>query len=152
MATVVFKGLYDSLVGGSLSGTPDLRVLLVMAGFTGATEEDSVNLVDITTLDEFDGLGYVRLDCAGVSVAYDATNNRYAIDFTNGVGNEFGDPVAPGTGVIAGLVLYLYVDGTAANDVILLFTDQGAVAGVNAANGPLGLTLPADGLVFVQAA
>jgi hypothetical protein len=148
MATTIFQGFYDDLLAGELTGAPDLRVLLVMSSFSGETEEDAQTLSDITTLDEFDGVGYSRLDLAGVAVAYDSTADEVQFDGTDG---SFGDPVAPGSDVIYGMVVYRYVDGTAANDVVHAFTSDGGF-GVNANNGPLSLTVPAAGLLFIRPA
>lgn len=148
MASVIYKGFYDAFEAGSLTGTPDIRCLLVMTGTTCDTEEDAVNLADFTTIDEFDGVGYTRLDCASVTTGYDLTDDEWQLDFADG---DFGDPVAPGGDVIQGMVVYLYVDGTAANDIALGYTDSGGF-GVNANNGALNLTLPAAGLMFVRQA
>ena len=43
------------------------------------------------------------------------------------------------------LVVYLYVDGTAANDIILASSDDGGFADGN--GGDMGLTLPNDVLL-----
>lgn len=152
MAAVIYQGFMKALVDGDLAGTPDIRCLLVGTSFSGDSgEEDSINLDDFATLGEFDGAGYTRLDCASVTFTYDATDDEYQLDFTNGAGDEFGDPVGAGSTVIQGMVVYLYVDGTAAADIALAYTDTGGF-GVNAANGKLGLTLNADGLLYIKAA
>jgi hypothetical protein len=148
MGDVIYKGFYQALADGSLETTPDVRLLLVMSGFTGETEEDAINLADITSLDEFDGIGYGRLDLANVTTGYVDADDEWQLDADDG---DFGDPVAPGSDVIYGLVAYLHVDGTAANDVILGFTDSGGF-GINANNGPLNIVLPAGGLLFVRQA
>lgn len=148
MAEVVFKGFYEALAGGLLEGTPDIRIRLVMSGFTGETEEDAVYRADLTAVDEFDGVGYVALDCANVATAYSDADDEWQLDFDD---DDFGDPVAPGSDDIYGMLVELYVDGTAANDYVLGFSDQGGF-GVNANNGPLNLVLPAGGLMFVRQA
>lgn len=147
MAAVIYQGFYQALEAGSLA-SPDIRILLVMSATTCDTENDAVNLADFTALDEFDGVGYVRLDCAAVTTGYDTGDDEWQLDFTDG---SFGNPVAPGSDVIQGMVVYLHVDGTAANDIALGYTDSGGF-GVNAANGDLALTLPATGLMFARAA
>lgn len=145
MADVIYKGFYEALEQGLLDGTPDVRCGLYMSGFT--FDEDAVNLAD-GTLDEFDGAGYTRLDCADVTTGYVDADDEWQLDFSDG---DFGDPVAPGSEVIAGLFAYLYVDGTAANDIILASTTTGGF-GVNANNGALNLALPTGGLLFVRQA
>ncbi len=148
MTTLIHAGFYEALAGGLLDSTPDIRVLLVMPGTTCDTEEDAVNLADFTTIDEFDGVGYGRLVCASVTTGYDTTDNEWQLDFADG---DFGNPVAPGSDVIQGMLVYLYVDGTDANDMALGYYDGGGF-GVNANNGALDLTLPVSGLMFVRAA
>lgn len=148
MAEVIFKGFFEALAGGDLEGTPDIRLMLVMSDFTGEAEEDAVNLSDITDLDEFDGVGYSRVDCDDVVVGYDDDTDEWTIDMADAV---FGDPVAPGTDDIHGCIVYLHVDGDPDNDVALGFTDQGGF-GVNANNGSLSLIIPAGGLLYVKQA
>jgi hypothetical protein len=148
MADVVFKGFYTALQAGDLAGTPDIRCLLTMGDTTCDTEEDSVNLADFTDIDIFDGIGYAELDCASVTFAYVDGSDEMQLDFADG---DFGDPVAPGTDDISGMLVYLYVDGDPDNDIALGWTDAGGF-GVNAANGALNLTLPAGGLMFVRQA
>lgn len=144
MADVIYKGFYNALESGALAA-PDIRVGLFMSGFS--FDADSVNLDD-GTLDEFDGVGYSRLDAASVTTGYVDGSDEWQLDLADG---DFGDPVAPGSEVIAGLFCYLHVDGTAANDIILASTTTGGF-GANANNGPLSLTLPATGLLFARAA
>ena len=130
MAAVIHKGFYEALLAGDLAGTPDLRCLLTMSATTCDTEDYGVVVLsDFTDIDEFDGVNYVRLDCASVTVAYDDGDEELQIDFTSPA--SFGDPVAPGSDVISGMLVYLYVDGDPDNDIALGWTDQGGF-GVNA--------------------
>jgi hypothetical protein len=128
---------------GLLEGSPDLRVALAMAGF--AATAAAVHLDDIT-LDEYDGTGYARYDCAGVAVAYDAGADELRWTCDNGAGDEFGATVGPGSAPPTRLVLILHVDGDPANDYVLAWSDEGTFANGNA--GALGLTLPNDVLLF----
>jgi hypothetical protein len=150
MAAVIYKGFYTALQAGDLAGTPDIRCLLTMGSTTCETEEygDIVNLSDFTDIDEFDGVGYTQLDCASVTFAYVDADDEMQLDFADG---SFGDPVAPGSDDISGMLVYLCVDGDPDNDIALGWTDQGGF-GVNASNGSLDLTLPATGLMFVRQA
>lgn len=148
MASVIFQGFYDALAAGDLETTPDVRIKLVMPSTTCDVDEDAVNLADFSAIDEFDGIGYAELNCASVATGYDATDDEWQLDFDDG---NFGNPVAPGSDVIQGMLVYLYVDGTDANDVALAYSDAGGF-GVNANNGELALTLPASGLMFVRSA
>jgi hypothetical protein len=148
MADTIFKGFYQALEAGLLTGSPDVRVKLVMGSFTGEAEEDAVHVSDLTNVDEFDGLGYGELDCSGVTAGYVDADDEWRLGFDAA---DFGDPVAPGSDVIKGLLAILHVDGDPAHDYVLGFTDAGGF-GVNANNGPLSLALPAAGLLFVRQA
>lgn len=134
-----YAGYEEARDAGDLAGTPDVRVALAMDGF--AFDADAVNLSD-GTLDEFDGSGYARYDAAGIAVGYDAATDEWQITCDNGDGDEFGATVDPGSGPPVWLVVYLHVDGTAANDIILGASDEGSFSDGN--GGPLGLTLPND--------
>jgi len=76
MADVIYQGMHYALVEGLLSGTPDVRLMLVMSGFTGETEEDAINIADISTLDEFDGIGYVEITCQNLTFTYDTASDE----------------------------------------------------------------------------
>ena len=141
MTDQLYQGFWNDLIAGE-AATPDLRAFLFMSSF--AADPDAVNLDD-ATLDEFDGVGYSRVDCASVSVAYDSTDNKVYIDFED---DSWGDPVAPGSEAPTGLGVYRYVDGTAANDVLWASIETGTY--VNANNGEYDLVLPEDGLLFGQ--
>jgi len=146
MADVIYKGFYTALKAGSLNGTPDIRAFLFMSGFS--FNADSINLLD-GTMAVFDGTGYAELDCAAVTLAYVDADNEMQLDFDNG---QFGGAeVAAGSEVIAGMAVYLFVDGTEANDIILASTTTGGF-GVNANNGLLSLVLPVAGLLFARQA
>ena len=106
------------------SGTPDIRLMLCMASFTGESEEDAVNLEDITTLDEFDGVGYQQVDCANVAFDYDSDDDEYQLTFDAGEFNAEDEAVAAGTDDATYLVAKLYVDGSEANDIILASTTR----------------------------
>jgi hypothetical protein len=139
MAAQVYKGFWTALEAGSLA-SPDIRYGLYMSGFS--FDADSINLAD-GTLDEFDGVGYARVDAASVTSGYVDADDEWQLDSSDAV---FGDPVAPGSEVIAGMFGYLHVDGTAANDIILFSTDEGGF-GVNANNGSLSFALPTGGIL-----
>jgi hypothetical protein len=141
---MIFQGFYT--LGLAPGDTPDLRVLIVMSGFTGEAEEDAIHLADITTLDEFDGIGYSHLDCAGVVVAYDTAADELQVTFDNGAGDEFGDPMAPGSDLPYGFLLVAGDPATPATCVVVAFTADGA--GIQSNNGPLGFTLPAGGWLY----
>lgn len=151
MADVIFQGGFKALADGELAGSPDIRLALVMSGFTGASEEDSINVADLTTLDEFDGVGYQRLDAESVSFAYDSVEDEYQLTFDAGEFNASGGTVTPGSDDAIGILVILYVDGTAANDILIGFTDSGGFP-FNGANTVIQYTPHADGMLVLRAA
>ncbi len=154
MADVIYQGGMKALVDGDLKTAPDIRLMLVMSGFTGVStgsEEDAINLADFATIDEFDGIGYLEIDCANVTLTYDATANEYQLTFDADEWNALAGTVAPGSDDAIGILVYLYVDGTDANDIAVGFTDTGGFP-FNAANGTLSYTPHADGMLYLKAA
>lgn len=145
MTRLRFQGFEDARDAGDLAGTPDLRVALAMSGFSFT--ENAVNLAD-GTLDRFDGANYQDYDAAGVAVAWASNQRVWTCD--NGAGDEFGTSVAAGSEAPVWLVVYLYVDGTAANDIILAASDEGSFSDGNGSD--MGLTLVDDILLFSQSA
>lgn len=122
MANFAYNHLKHLLATAGIDfGTADLRMLLVMSNTTVDTEDDAVNLAGFTTIDEYDGANYARADLAGVSVAKDATNNRSEVTFTAPTFSSLG----AGTRQCQAAVVYLHVDGTAANDIPLFYIDTG---------------------------
>lgn len=145
---MIYKGFYMAFEAGLLA-SPDIRIKLVMPSTTCDTEEDAYHLADFTNIDEFDGIGYSELDCAAVTTGYNATDDEWQLAFTDG---NFGTTVAAGSDVIQGMLVYLYVDGTDANDIALGYFATGAGFGSNANGGSVDLTLPASGLMFARQA
>jgi hypothetical protein len=129
----------DITAGTVRKDGPDVRVALAMSGFTATAA--AVHLDDIT-IDEFDGSGYARYDATGVAVAYDSGSDEWRITCDNGAGDEFGILVGAGTLPPSMLVVILHVDGTAPNDYVLGWSDEGSLDDGN--GGTLGLTLPVD--------
>lgn len=151
MADIIFQGGYKALVDGLLASAPDIRLRLVMSSFSGATEEDSINVADLSTVDEFDGLGYLEIDCANVSFAYDSTENEYQLTFDADEFNASGGTVSPGSDDAIGILVVLNVDGTDANDYLIGFTDSGGFP-FNGANTAITYTPSADGILVLRAA
>lgn len=151
MSDVIFQGWHHAQQQGLLTATPDVRLKLVMSGFTGESEEDSINIADLTALDEFDGIGYLELDCENVDMSYDTASDEMRLDFDDGEFNAVDGSSTPGSDDAVGIVAYLYVDGTDANDILLGFTDSGGFP-FNAANNALQLTVPSGGFMFVRQA
>lgn len=143
MARYRTQGYEDARDAGLLAGSPDLRVAIAMSGFT--FDEDAIHLDD-GTLDEYDGANYVRYDAADVAADWDAVTHQRVWTCTSGGGDEFGTSVGAATDTPTVLVVILRVDGTAANDYILGWTDDVALSNGNGSD--MGLTLPNDVLLF----
>ncbi len=151
MGDVLYRGFFERLLSGALSGSPDIRLALAEAGFTGETEQGSVNIADLTDLDEWGATGYQRIDCANVSFAWNATDSELQLTFDAAEFNATGVTVAPYAYDAEYLVAILHVDGTDANDVILASTTSGGFP-INGVNTAITYTPDADGLIYVEQA
>ena len=65
--------------------------------------------------------------------------------------HEMGEAMTPGSDDAIGILVYLYVDGTDANDIALGFTDSGGFP-FNASNSAVNLSVASTGLMFVRQA
>ena len=151
MGDTIYQGGMQALLQGLLNGTPNVRFKLVMSGFTGETQEDAVNLDDITTIDEYDGVGYQELAPGDVAFAYDATDNELQMSTAGGQFNASGGTVGPSSDEAHGMLIYLYVDGTEANDIVIAFTTNGGFPW-NGVNTAVTWTPDADGAIYLKAA
>lgn len=123
--------------------TVDLRAKLCMSNTTCDTEQDASNLAAFTTIDEYDGSGYAELDLGASTINEDTANNRAEIDYADGT---FGATVAAGTRNWVGILYYVRVDGTAANDYPVAWKDLTAA---NGNGGAVNLTVNAEGLLQI---
>lgn len=143
MGLVVYKGFYQDLAAGNLSGSPDIRSALVMPGFS--FDEDAINMDD-GTLDEYDDGSYARLDCGSVTVAYVDADDLLRIDCANG---DYGTAlVGDATGDLERVVFYRHVGADSAN-VILWSNDVGVAGATVSAGGALTLIVPDEGILEV---
>lgn len=134
----------QKLAQGNLDfDTADVRVKLCMSNTTADTERNVANIAGFTTLDEFDGAGYTAVDLASVAVNIDAGNSRIEIDFADGT---FGAAVSAGTRQWVGLLFYVRVDGTTANDYPVAWKD---LTPNNANGGAVNLTINAEGALQI---
>lgn len=144
MADFWYTPAKQKLAKGDLDfDTADLRVRICMSNTTADTDQDAATISAITTLDEYDGAGYTALDLASVSVNQDDANNRSEIDYADGT---FGATVSAGTRQWVGLLYYVRVDGTNANDYPVAWKDLTAA---NGNGGAVNLTVNAEGLLQV---
>ena len=144
MSNFIYTGAKLKIAKGDLDfDSADVRAKLVMSNTTADTDQDATSLSGISTIDEYDGSGYSEIDLAGASVAADNTNNRAEIDYTDG---NFGATVAAGTRNWVGVLFYVRVDGTSANDYPLAWHDLTAN---NGNGGQVNLNGNAEGYIQV---
>jgi len=124
----------------------DLRLLLVMANSTADTDEDAEFIANITTLDEFDGSGYVRKALASQAVNLDTVNDRAEFDAADVTWTTLG----AGTRQIKGLVLFRFVSNDADSPVIAYL--DGSVLPANGNGGDFIATWNAQGTAQLVAA
>jgi hypothetical protein len=143
----VFTGAKNKALSGAMNlATADVRAKLLMTNNTAKTQVDAANLAAITTLDEYNGSGYAEAVLGSKAVASDTTNHRGwfdAADFT------FGATVAAGTRAAQGILVYVRVDGTAANDYPVAWIDTGGFP-FSGSGGPVNVTVDVNGLVWAS--
>ena len=120
----------------------DIRAMLCATNTTADTDQDAGTIAAIGTLDEFAGSGYARHTFAGEDVDRDDANNRAELKTTTPI--TFGATVGAGVRAAAGMLIYRHVDGTAANDLPMLWIDSGGFP-LNGAGGPYEAVMNAEG-------
>ena len=124
--------------------TGDIRARLVMTNTTCDTEIDAIdNLSDYTTIDVCDATGYNDVALAGETVAADDGNDRADFSANNIV---FSGLSGDATRDVQGVLLYLYVDGTDANDIPVQYIDFTSVIAKEATQ----ITVPASTTDLLQ--
>jgi hypothetical protein len=129
--------------------TLDVRAILVMTNTTADTDQDAANIAAIGTLDEFDGSGYSRPDLGASTITQDDANNRSEIDYAD---FTFGTAVGAGTRQAAGIIIYVRVDGTNANDWPVGWIDTvstGPTFPFSGNGGAINVTVDAQALLQV---
>lgn len=149
MASVIYNEALRAIAAGEIDlNASDIRARLVMTNTTCDTENDGVtNLSDFTTIDASDATGYADIDMAGLAVNKDDTNDRAEFDANDLV---YSGLSGDATRDYQGVLLYVYVDGTDANDKALAFIDFSADVSSSATQ----VTVPwdAEGIIqFAQA-
>lgn len=120
MASLVTNEFKKNLLDSWLSAT-DVRAKLIMNNTTCDTETDGiVNIADYTTLDECDATGYSEITLASEAVSKDDTGDRGEYDAADLV---FSGLSGDASRDYQGVLLYEYVDGTDANDIVGVFID-----------------------------
>lgn len=110
MATHWYNEALRAIMAGELDlNAHDIRVALLMTNTTADTENDGKTTISggtgFTTLDEFDGSGYVRKALANEAVNKDDANDRAEFDADDVTWTALG----AGTRSIAGILVYRHV-------------------------------------------
>lgn len=110
----VFNHAGHKLASGDLDlDTADVRAILVMSNSNVfSLTDNALTTLSALTLDEYDGSSYARVALTSEGVTKQDGNNR--VIFTSSA-IAFGS-IGAGTRSAIGILLYKYVDGTAAND------------------------------------
>jgi hypothetical protein len=122
MASMLYTNALKLLMNGGLDlDTHDIRVMLLMSNTTADTDQDNItNISAIGTLDECDASGYARVALTGEAVTEDTTDNEAVFDANDASFTGLGGNA---TRAIQGALIYRHVDGTAGNDVPIMFVD-----------------------------
>jgi len=149
MASRIYNEALRAIAAGEIDlNAADIRAKLLMSNTTADTENDGVvEVADITTLDVCDAAGYADIDMAGLAVNVDDPNDRAEFDANDLVFSGLGGDA---TRNAVGVLLYVYIDGTAANDKVLAFIEFTSAI----SNAATQVTVPwsAEGIIqFAQA-
>lgn len=147
MASSWYTPAKTKVVKGDLDfDTAAVRVKALMSNTTCGSQPTAANLAAFTTIDEYNGSGYTEATLAGVSIASDTVNLRAEISYSN---FTFGATVGAGTRQCTGLLVYVRIDGTAANDYPVAFIDLASTPW-NGTGGAVNVTVNAEGLLQIQ--
>ncbi len=127
-------------------GPHDLRMLLLDNAGSYVFDPDHTNLTALSLgSNEISTTNYARQDLGGVATTIDTTNNRVRHTSNAGVFASLGPTSAGPT--VKQVVIYIHVDGTAANDVPLYYIDDGGLP--KTVNGEdFNVTPSADGWAY----
>jgi hypothetical protein len=144
MANFVYTGEKQRAAKGDRDwDTADIRALLVMTNTTADTEQDASVIGDFTTLDEYDGTGYARVDLGVTTVTQDDANNRSEVDVAD---FTFGSSVGPGTRQAQAMVLYVDLGGSDTANPVVAYVDTGGFP-FTGNGGAVNVTVNAEGLI-----
>lgn len=149
MASVIYNEALRAIAAGEIDlNAADIRARLCMTNTTVDTQNDGmVNLADFTTIDPADATGYADVALANEAVNKDDTNDRAEFDADDVVFSSLGGDASRD---YQGVLLYVYVDGTNANDKALAFIDF--TADIPAAATQVTVPWDAEGILqFAQA-
>ena len=140
----VYTGEKTRRMTGAYSyASGDMRVKLLLNTTTADTDQDASVLSDITTLGEVTDGSYTEKVLANEAVNQDNANNRAEFD-----ADDVTWAALTTAGTVQGVLLYRYVDGTAANDMVVAFIDSGGFP-VSISGGTLTITWNAEGILQI---
>ncbi len=125
MASVFYNEAKRAIAAGEYDlNAHDIRVALLMNTTTADTENDGiVDLADFTTIAKHDGANADNVKAlANEAVNKDDANDRAEFDFDDPVWTALGNGAAP----IQGMLIFKWIDGTDANDLVIAFIDFAA--------------------------
>jgi hypothetical protein len=122
MASVVYNEFKRASAAGEIDlNADDIRVRLVMSNTTCDSENDGVvSISDITTVDVADAGSYADVALSGEAVNKDDGNDRAEFDANDAVFSGLGGDA---TRNYVGVLVYKYVDGTDANDLVIAYIE-----------------------------
>ncbi len=123
MASKIPNSALANILNGTIDlNTSDIRAKLLMTNTTCDTEIDAINNVDdYTTLDVCDATGYADVALTTEIVTANDADDRGDFDTASDI--VFSGLSGDATRAFQGILLYKYVDGTAANDIPLAFVE-----------------------------
>lgn len=126
MASMIPNSAKANLVNGTIDlNTSDIRAKLCMNTTTCDTEIDGITkLVNYTLIDASDATGYADVALTGETVTANDTDNRG--DFNTSSDIVFTGLSGDATRDYQGILLFVYVDGTLANDIPIAFVEFSA--------------------------
>lgn len=145
MSDILCAGWHAARDAGLLEDDAPIRLALCLTGISVDADDVHESDTNISTK-EYDGTGYSRAEPTGVTWQYDATADEMQLDMDDDAEAFGASPVAAATTAPVGMLVILEVDGTAANDYVLGYSDSGSYANGN--GGSLGLVVPVGGLLY----
>lgn len=121
MASVVYNEFKRANAAGEIDlNADDIRCRLVMSNTTCDTENDAiVNIANFTLVDKCDSAAYADEALANEAVNKDDANDRAEFDADDATWLA----LAVSTRDLVGVLLYKYVDGTDANDLVVAYVE-----------------------------
>jgi hypothetical protein len=137
MAETVYNQLKHRVMSGTLDlDASDIRAALIGINKTGVNNPDLDTLADIDALNA----GATTINANKVALTTKVVTLVDASDWAQAGADTITFPAE--AFIALGILFYLRVDGTNANDVPLMFSDTGFGAGVDLTSGGMTYSLP----------